>query len=92
MLLRGKESTEHLLLSCKELRGERKTLEKGIGRISLPVLLHMKISIEKTLGFLKHTGIATRKWIYERIEQDELDETVEKEEAEEEEKEAEEEI
>ena len=35
-------------------------------RLSLPLLLHTKIGIKKTLVFLKAIGIATRKWHLER--------------------------
>ena len=58
-----RETPEHLLLSCSELHTARKQLMVDLKcRLSLPLLLHTKIGIEKTLGFLKATGIATRKW------------------------------
>ena len=58
-----RETAEHLLLSCKELRIARKKLQEELlgTRLGLPVLLHTKTGIEKTLGFLKETSIATRK-------------------------------
>jgi hypothetical protein len=68
-----RETPEHLLLSCPELHTARKQLKddlKGI-RLSLPLLLHTKIGIEKTLVFLKATGIATRKWHLERSREEE---------------------
>ena len=40
-------------------------------RLSLKLLLHAKIGIEKALGFLKETGIATRSWHLQRKEQEE---------------------
>ena len=39
-------------------------------RLSLPVLLHAKTRIEKTLGFLKETSIATKKWHLARQEEE----------------------
>jgi hypothetical protein len=59
-------------------------------RLSLKILLHTKTGIEKTLIFLKETGIVTRKWHLERrqeeaaAEQEEEDEAEEAEEVEEE--------
>ena len=67
------ETPEHLLLGCKELKEERKQLEQEIGaKLSLKILLHTKIGIEKTISFLQKTGIATRKWLAKRKEQEEL--------------------
>lgn len=40
---------------------------KGIA-LSLPILLHTSIGIEKTIAFLKSTEIATRKWHLQRRE------------------------
>ena len=67
------ETAEHLLLSCKELRvAQKKLQDKPQGtRLSLPVLLHTKTGIEKTLGFLKETSIVTRKWHLARREEEE---------------------
>ena len=69
-----------MLLSCKELKVARKKLQDELrsSRLDLQLLLHTKIGIEKTLGFLKETGIATRKWHLARREEelgeDDLDE------------------
>jgi len=63
-----RETPEHLLLSCSELHTARKQLMVDLKstRLSLPLLLHTKIGIKKTLVFLKAIGIATRKWHLER--------------------------
>ena len=63
-----KETAEHLLLSCKELKTARDKLKKDLegNRLSLQLLLHTKPGIEKTLDFLKETRIATQKWHLER--------------------------
>jgi ribonuclease HI len=67
-----RETAEHLLLSCKELRVARKKLQDELlgTRLSLPILLHTKTGIEKTLGFLKETSIATRRWHLARQEEE----------------------
>jgi hypothetical protein len=63
----GKETPEHLLLSCRELREQQKELREGLGcRASLRVLLHTKVGVKRTLEFLKKTRVATRKWLQER--------------------------
>ena len=51
----GRETPEHLLLSCGTTSIERKGLRAELGglELSLPLLLHTKIGIEKTLVFLK---------------------------------------
>ena len=60
------ETTEHLLLNCKEYRLERRKLflkvreELNIKTITLSILLHTKIGIKETLVFLKETSIYTR--------------------------------
>ena len=61
---------EHLLLSCKqtEITQARAKLQdemKGL-RLSLRLLIHMKIRIGKILSFLKETRLYTRKWLLER--------------------------
>jgi hypothetical protein len=38
---------------------------KGV-RLSLRLLMHTKIGIEKTLGFLKQTRLCSKKWHLER--------------------------
>ena len=60
---RKKQIAEHLLLSCPNLGVARQRLKEALGgvRLSLPLLLHTKIGIEKTLDFLKETSIATRR-------------------------------
>ena len=63
----------------------------GGNRLSLKLLLHTKSGIEKTLRFLKETGIVTRKWHLERRQDEEEDEEGEGEEDDEDEREGEEE-
>ena len=65
-----KETSEHLLLSCPILLTARTKLQEELRgtRLSLQVLLHTKLGIEKTLAFLRETRIVTRKWHLERIE------------------------
>ena len=60
-----RETTEHLLLSYKQTevaqaRAKLRDEMKG-ARLSLRLLMHTKIGIEKTLGFLKVTRLCTRK-------------------------------
>jgi ribonuclease HI len=63
----AKESPEHLLLSCPELSEARIELKRDLpAQISLQLLLHTSIGIEKTLAFLARTKIATRAWNLER--------------------------
>ena len=68
-----KETPEHLLLSCTEHKVAREKLKSEMheNRLSLPMLLHTKLGIEKTLGFLKETRMATRRWHLERGEEEE---------------------
>ena len=85
-----RETAAHLLLSCKEAglakaRAKLRDEMKGT-RLSLPLLMHTKIGIEKTLDFLKNTRLYTRKWYLERsqeTEQQEEEEEPEEEEGEE---------
>jgi hypothetical protein len=60
-----RETTTHLLLSCKEagIAKARAKLRNKMkrARLSLPLLIHTKIGIEKTLDFLKNTRLYTRK-------------------------------
>ena len=70
------ETAEHLLLSCREpdLVQPRAKLRDELqgARLSLPLLLHTKIGIEKTLVFLKETSICTRRrYIQRRLEEEE---------------------
>ena len=76
-----RETPEHLLLSCKELKEARDKLRKELGgiRLKLPLLLYTKLGIEKTLGFLKETRIATRSWHLERRREEEQEEGLEEE-------------
>jgi hypothetical protein len=68
----GKETPEHLLLSCRELREQQRELRESVGgRVSLRILLHTKIGVEKTLEFLEKTKVATKKWLQERKEREE---------------------
>ena len=83
-----RETATHLLLSCKEAgiakaRAELRDEMKG-ARLSLPLLIYTKIGIEKTLNFLKNTGLCTRKWHLERsveLEQEEEEEEEEEDQA-----------
>ena len=43
-------------------------------RLSLKLLLHTKLGIEKTLEYIVATGVATRKWHEVRIETGEEEE------------------
>jgi ribonuclease HI len=81
----GKETPEHLLLSCRELRKQQRVLQEGLGsRASLKVLLHTKLGVERTLEFLKETKVATRKWLQERKDKEERERRGEEQEEEEE--------
>ena len=65
-----RETTEHLLLSCKQTdvvqaRAKLRDETQGL-RLSLKLLMHTKIGIGKTLGFLRETRLCTRKWHLER--------------------------
>jgi hypothetical protein len=68
-----KETAQHLLLNCREYSADRVILKKELEGCSLGLrlLLHTKIGIEKTLGFLTQTRIVTRKWHLERRERGE---------------------
>ena len=90
-----RETPAHLLLSCKEAgvakaRAKLRDEIKG-ARLSLPLLLHTKIGIEKTLEFLQQTRICTRKWHLERMVEEGQEEESEEEREEEREEELEEE-
>jgi hypothetical protein len=81
--MRKKRDNYILLLSYKEAgtaktRAKLRDEIKGV-RLSLPLLMHTKIGIEKTLEFLKNTRLSTRKWHLERrqeIEQEEEEEVL----------------
>ena len=81
-----RETAEHLLLRCKILAAARSRLRDRLQgtRLSLRILLHTKVGIEKTLTFLKETGIVTRKWHLERKQEEATAEVEEEGEAEDE--------
>ena len=58
------QNTEHLLLSCKWYRQERRQMREALEEdsLTLPLLLHTKKGTVATLSFLESTKIATRKW------------------------------
>ena len=57
------QTPEHLLLYCKYYRKARKKLQDTMKiPLSLPTLLHTKITISSTLEYIEETKIATRKW------------------------------
>ena len=63
-----RQTPGHLLLVCKEYRGQRRTLQeklKGL-RLTLPLLLHTKAAWGPTLTFLKETEISTRQWLLDQ--------------------------
>ena len=78
-----RETTEYLLLSCKQIdvvqvRAKLRDETQGL-RLSLKLLMYTKIGIGKTLSFLKETRLYTRKWHLERgqEEAEEVGEVVE---------------
>ena len=73
-----KETPEHLLLSCRNLKEARNKLKSELNGVTLnlALLLYTKIGILKTLEFLQTTGIATRKWHLERVEREQEEEAV----------------
>ncbi|APA14489.1 hypothetical protein SS1G_06411 [Sclerotinia sclerotiorum 1980 UF-70] len=72
----GKESPDHLLLSCPLYKMARKTLNKDnpIVRPTMKYLLHTKAGIIKTLEFIEATRIATRSWHLNRMHEEEEEE------------------
>ena len=62
------ETTKHLLLSCKDFKPERRSVEVGLGTraLNLPLLLHTTIGIEKALEYIRDTRICSRPWHLER--------------------------
>jgi len=58
-----RETPEHLLFRCSKLKASRNRLKREMKeiRLSLPILLQPRLGIEKTLGFLRETRIATRR-------------------------------
>ncbi|EDN93033.1 hypothetical protein SS1G_08898 [Sclerotinia sclerotiorum 1980 UF-70] len=72
----GKESPDHLLLSCPLYKMARKTLNKDnpTVRPTMKYLLHTKAGIIKTLEFIEATRIATRSWHLNRMHEEEEEE------------------
>lgn len=68
----SRETTEHLLLSCKNLTFARSKLKEKLNSndLTIKLLLHTQIGIVKTLEFLQETKILTRKWHLERVERE----------------------
>ena len=70
------ETTKHLLLVCKKYRIQRKALlnrikdQVKVRGLNLPLLLHTQIGITNLLVFLKDTGICTRMWHTQRLEEE----------------------
>ena len=66
------QTADHLLLSCKWYRQERRRLKETLeeDNITLPLLLHTKKGIAATLCFLESTKVATRKWQLGQEEED----------------------
>src|ERR1700727_350455 len=64
-----KETLEHLLLSYSLYSVARQQLRAKMNnaRLDLIALLYTKLGIKKTIGFLKETGIATRRWHLARV-------------------------
>ena len=68
------ETAEHLLLRCYNYGDLRKQLQKelpstsSVASLTMQLLLHTKIGIEKALAFIATTRIATRKWHLSRNE------------------------
>jgi hypothetical protein len=62
-----------LLLNCTKLvlaRTKLKNDDLGGNQLTLPLLLHTKIGIEKTLAFLKETSVCTRQYHLNRLERE----------------------
>ena len=60
----ARQTVEHLLLSCKWLKEERKVLTQDLNSKppTLPLLLHTSLGIKATLAFISRTQVGTRKW------------------------------
>ena len=60
----ARQTPEHILLSCKWTREDRKILKKEMKDkpLTLCMLLHTKIGIKATLAFIERTKVGTRKW------------------------------
>lgn len=72
----ARETTEHLLLSCRLLNVARAKVRDQLNGAELGVrlLLGTKLGIELVLVFLKETGIVTRAWHLERASYDVFEE------------------
>jgi len=68
----GKETPEHLLLSCTSYSKERSELAASLNttsrRLTLATLLHTTQGIVHTLSYISKTKIATRTWHTQREE------------------------
>ena len=60
----ARQTPEHVLLSCKWLKDDRRILRDAMGgkHLTLRLLLHTKIGIEATMAFIERTKVCTRKW------------------------------
>ncbi len=72
-----KETAKHLLLSCRDaklvtVRAKLKDKMQEL-RLSLRLLMHTKIGIEKTLDFLRDTRICTRRWHLEQWQEEQAE-------------------
>jgi hypothetical protein len=69
-----KETAQHLLLSCNDpklvLARSKLKNELGGNRLTMALLLHTTIGIEKTLAFLKETSVCTRRNHLNRLERE----------------------
>ena len=68
-----RETTNHLLLECKEYTEARTSLRLKLDplQLHLPLLLHTDVGIFSTLEFLERTGTATRQWHLQRNAEEE---------------------
>lgn len=66
------QTPEHLLTACLHHKKEQSELKYQLRKVSLPytakVLFTTKDGIQATLGFLKKTKVATRKWLLGEVE------------------------
>jgi ribonuclease HI len=69
-----KETAQHLLLSCNDpklvLARSKLKNELGGNRLTMALLLHTTIGIEKTLAFLRETSVCTRRNHLNRLERE----------------------
>ena len=66
-----RETPDHLILSCSNYKHKRKELIKKMNgnNLTMRLLLHTKIGIEKVIEFIDSTRISTRGWHLERREE-----------------------